>query len=88
MWKYLIPIPSMTVQEVAVYLKLAESTVYKLAREGKLPGQKFGGAWRFSREQIDAWLAKTIAGKFRLLNSVSHSWIIFLKIVLVSKRRG
>jgi excisionase family DNA binding protein len=33
----------MTVQEVSQYLRLAESTVYKLAQEGKLPGRKIGG---------------------------------------------
>ena len=52
------PDPIMTVQEVSEYLKLADSTVYKLAREGKLPGQKIGGTWRFSRDRIDEWLAK------------------------------
>lgn len=45
----------MTVKEVSDYLRLAESTVYKLAREGKLPGRKVGGAWRFSRQQLEAW---------------------------------
>lgn len=48
----------MTVQEVAVFLRLAESTVYKLAQEGKLPGRKVGGAWRFSRKGLEAWLER------------------------------
>jgi excisionase family DNA binding protein len=46
----------MTVKEVSGYLKLAESTVYKLVQEGKLPGRKIGGAWRFSRQGLDAWI--------------------------------
>jgi excisionase family DNA binding protein len=45
----------MTVKEVSTYLRLAESTVYKLAREKRLPGRKVGGAWRFSRQQIESW---------------------------------
>ncbi|MCI0579204.1 MAG: helix-turn-helix domain-containing protein [Chloroflexi bacterium] len=49
----------MTVQEVSAYLKLAESTVYKLAREGKLPGRKVGGAWRFSRKGLERWMEQT-----------------------------
>lgn len=48
----------MTVQEVSTYLRLAESTVYKLAQEGQLPGRKVGGRWRFSRQGIETWLRK------------------------------
>jgi excisionase family DNA binding protein len=46
----------LTVSEVSEYLKLAESTVYRLAKENKLPGRKVGGAWRFSRKGLDEWL--------------------------------
>ncbi len=46
----------MTVPEVAEYLKLAPSTIYRLAKAGKLPGRKVGGAWRFSRQGIGEWL--------------------------------
>lgn len=48
----------MTVKEVSEYLRLAESTVYKLASEGKLPGRKVGGTWRFSRKGLEDWLAR------------------------------
>ena len=48
----------LTVSEVSTYLKLAESTVYRLAKEHKIPGRKVGGAWRFSRQGIDDWLAQ------------------------------
>lgn len=46
----------MTVEEVSIYLKLGKSTVYKLVQEGKLPGRKVGGTWRFSRVGIEEWL--------------------------------
>lgn len=47
----------LTVKEVSQYLKLAQSTVYRLAQEQKLPCRKVGGTWRFSRKGIDQWLA-------------------------------
>lgn len=48
----------MTIDDLAVYLKLSKSTLYKLCAEGKVPGQKVGRHWRFHRESIDAWLKK------------------------------
>ena len=47
----------MTFKEVAEYLKLAEKTAYRLAAEGKLPGFKVGGSWRFKRDDIEKWIA-------------------------------
>ena len=47
----------LTLKEVAQYLKLAEKTAYRLAAEGKLPGFKVGGSWRFKREEIEKWIA-------------------------------
>lgn len=46
----------LTLKEVAAYLKLAEKTAYRLASEGKLPGFKVGGSWRFKREDLEAWI--------------------------------
>ncbi len=46
----------LTLKEVAVYLKLAEKTAYRLAAEGKLPGFKVGGSWRFKREDVLQWI--------------------------------
>ena len=46
----------LTIKEVAAYLKLAEKTAYKLAAEGKLPGFKVGGSWRFKEEDIGRWI--------------------------------
>ena len=45
----------LTIGELAAYLKIAKSTLYKLAQEGKIPGQKVGKHWRFRREAIDGW---------------------------------
>ena len=46
----------LTLKEVAAYLKLADKTAYKLAAEGKLPGFKVGGSWRFKRDDIERWI--------------------------------
>ena len=46
----------MTIGELAGYLKVSKSTLYKLAQEGSLPGQKVGKHWRFHKEAVDAWL--------------------------------
>lgn len=48
----------LTLKEVAVYLKLAEKTAYRLAAEGKLPGFKVGGSWRFKESDIENWIEK------------------------------
>ncbi|MEW6116417.1 MAG: helix-turn-helix domain-containing protein [Nitrospirota bacterium] len=49
----------LTIEELAAYLKISKSTLYKLAQEGKLPGQKVGRHWRFHKDAIDLWLKKT-----------------------------
>lgn len=46
----------LTIQELAAYLKISKSTIYKLVREGKIPSQKIGRHWRFRKEAIDQWL--------------------------------
>ena len=48
----------LTLKEVAGYLKLTEKTAYRLAADGKLPGFKVGGSWRFKRADLDAWIEK------------------------------
>ena len=38
------------------YLDISKSTLYKLAQDGKVPGQKIGKHWRFRKETINKWL--------------------------------
>lgn len=49
----------MTLNEVAEYLRIPRSTVYKLVREGRIPGQKIGRQWRFRRAVVERWLGDT-----------------------------
>ena len=44
-----------TVDEVAKVLRLHPYTVRRLCREKRVPAFKFGGQWRFRRDEIDAW---------------------------------
>jgi excisionase family DNA binding protein len=46
------------VVELSEYLKLPQSTVYKLSQEGRIPGQKAGRHWRFLKRAIDDWLER------------------------------
>lgn len=59
----------LTVREVAVMLKINEKTVYRLALEGRVPGFKVGGSWRFRSGDIEDWIAaevrKTARGQGR-----------------------
>jgi excisionase family DNA binding protein len=47
-----------TAEEAARYLRLHVKTVYRLLREGKIPGRKVGGRWRFHRDALEKWLRK------------------------------
>jgi len=46
----------LTLDELSAYLKVSKSTLYKLAQDGKVPGQKVGRHWRFRKTAIDKWL--------------------------------
>lgn len=50
------PLEIFTIKELSLYLKLTEKTAYRLASEGKLPGFKVGGSWRFRKTEIDSWI--------------------------------
>lgn len=44
--------------EVAEYLRVSESTVYRLLMSGVIPGVKVGRSWRVKKEALDDFLAK------------------------------
>ena len=50
------PAEVMSIDELAEYLKISKSTLYKLAQDDKLPGTKIGKRWRFHKSAIDDWL--------------------------------
>ncbi|MBN1459788.1 MAG: helix-turn-helix domain-containing protein [Armatimonadetes bacterium] len=53
----------LTIEELAAYLKIPKSTLYKLARDGSVPCQKVGKHWRFHKSAIDEWLRERSRGE-------------------------
>ena len=47
--------PILTVREVAQYLCVHQTTVYRLVKQHKLPAFQVGSDWRFNREEIQRW---------------------------------
>ena len=48
----------LTIEQAAEYLQISQSTLYKEAQKGKIPCQKIGRRWRFSRLALEKWLEK------------------------------
>lgn len=49
------PEPMMTAEDVAAFLRISLSMVYKLRREQKLPGIQVGALWRFNPDAVRAF---------------------------------
>ena len=47
----------MTPREAAEYLSIHVRTIYRLAKNGDIPGRKVGGSWRFKKDALDDWLS-------------------------------
>ena len=48
----------LTVGEIADYLRVDRSTIYRLLKRHELPAFKVGRDWRFNVEEIDRWRAQ------------------------------
>jgi excisionase family DNA binding protein len=48
----------LTVGQVSKLLKLHQRTIYKLVRNGMIPGRRVGKSWRFLRSEIMNFLVK------------------------------
>ncbi len=46
----------LTLDELAGYLKLSNSKLYRMAQDGKVPASKVASQWRFNRQEIDKWM--------------------------------
>ena len=51
-----------TAKELAQFLKLSESTIYKLAGHGEIPGLKIGDSWRFEQQDIESMIRRVKRG--------------------------
>lgn len=47
----------MTPREAAEYLSVHVRTIYRLVKNGEIPGRKVGGSWRFKKTALDEWLS-------------------------------
>jgi excisionase family DNA binding protein len=45
----------LTIENVAEYLRVHPSTIYRMLKKKQLPAFKVGRDWRFKREAIDRW---------------------------------
>ena len=48
----------LTLQEVAQFLRIHPSTVYRLLRKQTIPAFKVGSDWRFNQESVERWVKK------------------------------
>ena len=48
----------LTVGQVSKLLKLHQRTIYKLVRNGTIPGRRVGKSWRFLKSEIIKWFGK------------------------------
>jgi excisionase family DNA binding protein len=49
----------LTVSEVADLLRINKSTVYRMAKQGRLPATRVGRQWRFRKSVLDGILDPT-----------------------------
>ncbi|MDF9409743.1 helix-turn-helix domain-containing protein [Pelotomaculum isophthalicicum JI] len=46
----------MNLEEAAEFLRISQTTLKKLLREGEIPARKVGREWRLSRQALLKWL--------------------------------
>ena len=62
--------PYLSIEDVAKRFEVNVTTIYRLARRGKLPGFKIGNQWRFSEKMLDSWAADQITVKWLLADEL------------------
>lgn len=45
----------MTIRELAAYMRVHATTLYRLVRQGQIPSFKIGSEWRFLKSEIDRY---------------------------------
>jgi excisionase family DNA binding protein len=46
----------LTLEEVAEFLRVHPSTIYRLIKKRSIPAFKIGSDWRFNQESIERWM--------------------------------
>jgi excisionase family DNA binding protein len=53
----------MTLEEVAEFLRVHPSTVYRLLKGRNIPAFKVGSDWRFNQDSIERWIKEREAAQ-------------------------
>ena len=53
----------LTLEEVAIYLKVTTRTIYRMLDENQIPAFKIRGTWRFRKDEIEAMTRSEISPK-------------------------
>jgi len=48
----------LSVEEIAVYLRVSKETVYRWLEKKKIPAHRVGKLWKFRASEIDAWVLR------------------------------
>ncbi len=48
----------MTIEEAAAYLQIGKRSIYKLVKDGRIPGKKVLNKWRFEKKSLREWVSK------------------------------
>lgn len=48
----------LTIEEAAAYLQVGKRSIYKLVKDGKIPGKKILNKWRFEKASLRTWVSK------------------------------
>jgi excisionase family DNA binding protein len=54
-----------TVHDVAVYLRVSESKIYRLVKQKRIPVARIGKAWRFRKDLLDDWLTQSAVSSMK-----------------------
>jgi len=46
----------LTIEEAAAYLQMVKKSLYKLAKEEKIPCKKILNKWRFEKDGLKTWV--------------------------------
>ncbi|MFH1673537.1 MAG: helix-turn-helix domain-containing protein [Pseudomonadota bacterium] len=48
----------LTIEEAAAYLQIGKRSLYRLAKQGSIPGKKILNKWRFERGSLKRWVSQ------------------------------
>ena len=71
----------LTTKQLQEILNVDRTTIYRMAESGRVPAVKVGNQWRFSKQQIEAWLQRQAVAALPigepLANGNGEDWQLF-----------